>query len=363
MSADRVISIDVRPVDVPLNDPFVISLGALSVASSAFVRVTLSDGTRGYGEIAPFAPLTGETRDGGAAAALEMASALVGVHASEWSSIATALAASHPRQPAARAGVECALADAAARSRGVTLFEHLGAADVRPRTTDITLPMLAESRVDALAEGWYGRGFRVFKLKVAVEPDPEARREERQAGRFRDVSFVLDANQGFDEPAATAFVRALSPWRGRIAMIEQPVHRDDLAGMASLRAAGLVPVAADESVFTLADAHRVIAGRAADIVNLKIMKCGLAETIAIARAVRAAGLRLMIGGMMETRLGMSFSFAVALGLGGIEFLDLDTPLLMQTDPLEGGYRYDGPRMEPWTGTGVGMIPAGVFPAG
>jgi hypothetical protein len=61
--------------------------------------------------------------------------------------------------------------------------------------------------------------------------------------------------------------------------------------------------------------------------------------------------------MMETRLGMSFSFALALGLGGIDHLDLDTPLLLAEDPLAGGYAYDGPRLRVWREAGVGMVPA------
>jgi o-succinylbenzoate synthase len=353
--------VDVAPVDVPLVDPFVISRGAISVAQCAFVRVTLDDGSEGYGEIAPFAALTGETRDGSAEAARHMGAGLVGERASRWEAVAAALAASDTGQPAARAGIECALVDALARSQGVTLFDYLGGADVRARTTDITLPILAEDRIDALAASWYDRGFRVFKLKVGTDADTDARRVERLARRFADVSFILDANQGFDAAQAIAFVRSLDTLAPRIAMIEQPVPREDLDAMVAVRSASPVAIAADESVFTLADAERVIAAGAADIVNLKIMKSGFAQTLAIARAVRAAGLRLMIGGMMETRLGMAFSYAVVLGLGGIGFLDLDTPLLLAADPLHGGYSYDGPTLSPWREPGVGAVPRDVFP--
>ena len=61
--------------------------------------------------------------------------------------------------------------------------------------------------------------------------------------------------------------------------------------------------------------------------------------------------------MVETRLGMSFSLAMALGFGGIEHFDLDTPLLLGDDPVRGGYRYEGPRMIPWHEPGVGAVPA------
>ncbi len=360
MKHDRVVSVDVLPVDVPLVDPFVISRGALSCAECAFVRVTLADGSRGYGESAPFAALTGETRDGSVAAAREMGAALAGEPASRWEAIAGHLSRSYPGEPAARAGIECALVDACARARGIPLFEYLGGLDVRERTTDITIPILDETRIDELAARWYGRGFRVFKLKVGTDPDGDARRLERLAGRFQDAAFILDANQGFDAVQAVSFARSLAPWRDRIHMIEQPVPREDLDGLASVRRSSPVPVAADEAVFSLADARRVIDAGAADIVNLKIMKSGFAETLAIARVVRGAGVRLMIGGMMETRLAMAFSYSVVLGVGGIEFLDLDTPLLLASDPHAGGFAYDGPRLALWREPGVGATPRGVF---
>jgi hypothetical protein len=64
----------------------------------------------------------------------------------------------------------------------------------------------------------------------------------------------------------------------------------------------------------------------------------------------------MIGGMMESRLAMSFSWSLALATGWIDYFDLDTPLLMADDPLEGGYGYRGPMLTLWTEPGVGIRP-------
>jgi len=82
------------------------------------------------------------------------------------------------------------------------------------------------------------------------------------------------------------------------------------------------------------------------------MKSGLLDAMDIVAYARAYGLRLMIGGMVETRIAMGCSFGLALGLGGFDVLDLDTPLLLAADPVKGGYRYDGPRLLPWTGAGL-----------
>jgi len=353
---DVITAVAVWPVDVPLTDRFVIARGALARAEVGFVRVRVAGGVVGFGEIAPFEALTGETRDASLEVARRLGTAIVGSRASEWPALGSTLAALAPGEPAARTGIESAVVDALARLRGQPLYRFFGGADVRPRETDITIPILDEARVDQLAAQWHVRGFRTFKLKVGGDVDADVGRVARLAKRFADVSFVLDANQGFDRAQAHAFVRGVAGMKSRIRLIEQPLARDDLEGMAGLRAERVAPIAADESVFTLDDARAVIAAGAADCVNLKIMKSGLAETIAIAGAVRTAGLDLMVGGMMETRLAMSFSLALALGLGGVTHLDLDTPLLMDADPHEGGYGYEGPNLTVWNGPGIDLKP-------
>jgi L-alanine-DL-glutamate epimerase-like enolase superfamily enzyme len=139
-----------------------------------------------------------------------------------------------------------------------------------------------------------------------------------------------------------------------MALLEQPVVRDDLDSMAAIRRDTGIPVAADESVRSLADAREVVARGAADYINIKIMKTGVAEAIEIASFTKASGLKLMIGGMLETRISMGCSFSLILGLGGFEVLDLDTPLLLVSDPVTGGYRYEGSRLQPWSGPGLAM---------
>jgi len=141
-----------------------------------------------------------------------------------------------------------------------------------------------------------------------------------------------------------------------ILLFEQPVPKDDLMRMAQIRKATRIPIAADESVSTAQEALAVIRAGAADIINIKIMKSGVIEALKIAAIARAAGIKLMLGGMVETRLAMSCSLAIAIGIGGVDILDLDTPLLLSEDPLEGGYRYAGPTMSVWSEPGLGMRP-------
>ena len=87
---------------------------------------------------------------------------------------------------------------------------------------------------------------------------------------------------------------------------------------------------------------RIVAEGLADVINIKLAKCGVAAALEIASIARGAGLGLMIGGMVETRIAIGFSACFAAGLGGFEWIDLDTPLLLADDPVRGGYLADGP---------------------
>ena len=157
--------------------------------------------------------------------------------------------------------------------------------------------------------------------------------------------------------AVLAFAQGVKRFGGSMVLLEQPVVRDDLDSMAAIRRETGIPVAADESVRSLGDAHEVVARGAADYINIKIMKTGVAEAIEIASFTKASGLKLMIGGMLETRIAMGCSFSLVLGLGGFDVLDLDTPLLLVNDPVTGGYRYEDSRLQPWAGPGLDMTAA------
>ena len=89
-------------------------------------------------------------------------------------------------------------------------------------------------------------------------------------------------------------------------------------------------------------------------MNLKIVKLGgILESLAIGRRARAAGLHVMVGGMVETRLGMSTGACLAACFDET-FTDLDTAWLLASDPFTGGYQAEGEVYEVGGGTGHGV---------
>jgi L-alanine-DL-glutamate epimerase-like enolase superfamily enzyme len=225
---------------------------------------------------------------------------------------------------------------------------------VRARETDITIPIADLDKTVALARGWYAKGFRLFKMKVGKDVESDIRRLESVHRALPGISFIGDGNQGFSHKECMRFTQGVTACGGTMVLLEQPVVREDLDSMAAIRRETGIPVAADESVRSLADAQEVVAHKAADYINIKTMKTGVAEAVEIASFTKASGLKLMIGGMVETRIAMGCSFSLVLGLGGFNILDLDTPLLLAGDPVTDGYRYEGSHLQPWSGPGLDM---------
>ncbi|HET8722368.1 MAG TPA: dipeptide epimerase [Nitrospira sp.] len=341
-------------MDVALTDPFVVATGTRTVAENLFIRVTLSDGSRGYGETAPFPEVGGETRAASLAAVRRLGRTMLGHPADQFKNIAQRLREQAPDQPAARCGLETALLDAHCHGHGLPMWMLWGGADLREHETDITIPIETPAKTLALVRSWHAKGFRLFKMKVGKDVDSDVRRLEAVHREFPGVSFIGDGNQGFSRDECLAFVRGVVRFGGRLRLLEQPLVREDLDGLAAIRRQTGIPVAADESVRSLMDAKQVVAQQAADYVNIKIMKTGVMEAHEIALFALASGLKLMVGGMVETRIAMGCSFSLVLGVKGFELLDLDTPLLLNSDPVTGGYRYNGPYLIPWREPGLGL---------
>jgi L-alanine-DL-glutamate epimerase-like enolase superfamily enzyme len=208
-----------------------------------------------------------------------------------------------------------------------------------------------------LATEWWARGFRSFKVKVGKDLDADLRALEAMHRAAPAATFRPDANAGFSREQALAYANGAQKLGAALECFEQPCGAEDLEGMAAVAEALTIPVIADESVKRVGDLERVLRAKAADGVNLKIAKSGgLLRAREVGALARAHGMPLMVGGMVETRLGMTAATHLAASLGGAEFPDLDTAWLLREDPFEGGYQADGPRYTLPDSPGLGLRP-------
>jgi muconate cycloisomerase len=156
------------------------------------------------------------------------------------------------------------------------------------------------------------------------------------------VAIRCDANQAWTPRAAVTAIRRLEEWG--IAMIEQPVPADDIEGLAEVRAAVQVPVAADESVASPAEALRLIRAKAADIFSIKTTKLGgLLPSKKTAAVVEAAGGALFINSMIE--LGVSVAASLHFAVTCRDLCSVGHALTsvrrLQDDILQDPIRYAG----------------------
>jgi len=346
--ASTITQIDIQPLDLPLSEPFAISGGAPNVAQNVLVRVTLADGTVGLGEAAPFPAVSGETQASTLLALNDARPRLLGQDVRALRHLAATLAEVCPDEPAARAGCELGLLDALLRQHHLPMWSFFGG-QTKTLVSDLTITAGDTAHAIAATQAALLRGFSTLKIKVgagSVAADAERviaiqRQTQARGGTGASVQLVLDANGGYSADQALLLLAELAAAHVPIALFEQPVARADRLGLLEVARLSAVPICADESARTAADVLWLVQSRVVRAINLKLMKSGLFETLAMYEIARSAGLQLMIGGMVEGPLAMAAAAHMAAGLGGFSFVDLDTALFVASHPFQAtGLQHD-----------------------
>lgn len=207
----------------------------------------------------------------------------------------------------ARAAVEMAAWDLAARADGVSLSRKLGGTRDRvPVGVSVGLKATDEALHEQVA-GFVADGYSRIKIKIKPGRDVEMLRGLRD--RFPDTPFMADANSAYtlaDLPRLQA-LDALD-----LMMIEQPLRHDDILHHARLQERLTTPVCLDESIESDDDAELALELGACRIINIKPGRVGgLASSRAIHDRMRTAGLAVWCGGMLESGVGRAHNVALA----------------------------------------------------
>ena len=355
-SPSSIVEVRATHLDIPLIEPFTIATGSQPVAHNVLVAIRLADGTRGYGEAAPFPAVTGESQESTLAALTELGGAICGADGRAWRALAWTLRQAQPGAAAARCALETAILDALMRQAGLPLWSFFGGCGTELET-DMTITAGSAVHAGRSARAIQERGIGTIKLKVGGNPDDDVARIIAVHAAVPGAPLILDGNCGYDPSSALELLAELRRRAIPVALFEQPTARDDWDGLRQVTREGGVPVAADETVATAADALRAAREGAVNCINIKLMKAGIVEALEIAAICRVAGIALMIGGMVESILAMTVSAHFAAGLGGFSFVDLDTPMFMAEQPFEGGFVQRGGHLSVAdSGPGHGVIP-------
>ncbi|ODR80223.1 dipeptide epimerase [Haladaptatus sp. W1] len=347
----EIVAMSVEPLDLPLAEPFEISLGTQHEASNVLVTVETADGTTGYGDGSPLPPVTGETQAIAIEAAQAMASIVEGCLTSNYRPIIQAVRQTFPKTPSATFAVETAILDAYCREHEIPLSELFGSTP-RPVETDMTIPLLPQSEATKRATSAANSGYEHLKIKTGNDVSEDVERVSAIHDAVPDAALKIDANQGWTPKETAWFADRVADRGVHLELIEQPVPATDVTGLADTRRRVDVPIAADETVFTPEDAIRVVTEDAADIINVKLGKSGPLATADIIAIAQGADTDLMIGCMLESAIGIHTSAHIVAGTDAFSYVDLDGNRLLAEDIIPTS---DGPIHE-IAGPGHGVTP-------
>ena len=306
----------------PIAGSFTISRGSRTEA--VVVTATISDGSvTGRGECVPY-PRYGETVEGVADFIREQAP-LIGAGIGRDALL--------ERMPAgaARNAIDCALWDFEAKRSGRRAWELAGIAPPPPVTTCYTLSLGPPESMHAAAAKAAARPL----LKVKLGGDGDGERIAAVRAGAPQSRIVIDANEAW-RPHNLAENLASCEKAG-VELIEQPLPAGEDAALAGVSSPILI--CADESLHDRAGLAALASRYGA--INIKLDKAGgLTEALLLSREARAAGLKLMVGCMLSTSLGVAPAFLAA---QGAEWVDLDGPLLLARDRPD-GFVFDKGRM-------------------
>ena len=342
---------------VPLKTPFKTALRSVDQVEDIVVMVNTDSGHVGYGEAPATAVITGDTH-GSIIEAIRhyISPRLVGHEIADLNHLTHLIQGAMEKNSSAKASVEIAIYDLWGQLYNAPLYRLLGGGDP-VITTDITISVDYIDKMVADSMAAVERGFESLKIKVGKDIGVDIERVKAIYAAVEGRALLrLDANQGWTAKQAVYALQTLEDAGVRLELVEQPVKAHDLDGMKYITERVPTPVMADESVFGPMEVIELIRMRAADIVNIKLMKTGgLSNAIRIADIAAIYGVDCMIGCMLEGSISVAAAVHLAVAKShAITKIDLDGPSLCAFNPVDGGVLFNDSEISVTDAPGLGI---------
>lgn len=331
--------IQTQEAAVPLKRPFKTALRSVTTAQTIIVKVVTNDGRTGYGEAAPTPVITGDTLPS-IKEAIEnvIGPKIIGRQLADSEDIKAVIEQSMVHNSSPKAALNIAVNDLIAQSYGVPMYQLLGG-HADKIMTDYTVSVGTIDDMIAQAQELIAKGFTTLKIKVGDDSEESDLKKivaiRKSVGP--DIKIRLDANQGWHPKQAVTVINRMQDLNLNIELVEQPVKAIDFDGLAYVTANTTTMIMADESIFSVADAARIIKMHGCDIINLKLMKAGgIDNAVKINTLAEAAGIPCMVGSMIESSVSVTAAAHLAAAKRNIKYVDLDASMMFSSNPVSGG---------------------------
>ncbi|MGQ9689106.1 MAG: mandelate racemase/muconate lactonizing enzyme family protein [Desulfobaccales bacterium] len=353
--------LDIWHLNCKFRYPFKHKLAIHTGSDNLVVRLTTAEGISGYGEGIPRDYVTGESLGAGLDILKEkLGPALLGFQVDSPIFLLPSLSqlmetfAAEP-SPAVFCALETALLDAAGRSWKQSLSSLLGPIVAAQIIYSAVLPLAGGPHLRQFFQLVRAQGMRFVKLKVGEDNDLETLSQARQE-LGPEVDLRVDANGAWSASEAIARLREMAVFR--LSAVEQPVPKDDFEGLRQVQEAVDIPIMADESLCTLADAENLIRLRACRMFNIRLSKVGgLTAARGIKERADAAGIRCQLGCHVgETSILAAAGRHFAFTHGPLAYVEGSfAPYLLTRDPVQKPVAFgNGGVGLPLPGAGLGI---------
>jgi len=338
----KIQNIRTKPLTAPLKTPFVTSLRRVDTLEDLVVMIECDDGSIGYGEGAPTPVITGETMGSMVATIAYITPHIIDKEIEDFDTIIHLIHTLILKNTTAKAALEMALYDLKAKSQKRPLYHMLGGTKTQ-FSTDITISMGEIDKMIADCHTAVALGYDTLKIKIGDNP---AKDVERVLAIYQaldtNIKLRLDANQGWSAKESVILLHALEKQNIIAEFIEQPVAADDIEGLKYIKERVQTPLLADESIFSIKDAQRLLEMQAIDYVNIKLAKtAGITQALKLADLSQSFGVKCMIGCMLEGPISVAAGVHVASAKADIiTMLDLDAVSLLASHPVHTDIVFD-----------------------
>lgn len=336
----KIKDIEIFYFDIPMVKPFRIAIGTMEGAKDVLIKINTDHGIVGIGEACPFPPITGETQETNIAVAKALREVLIGKDPLAIEGILKGFGTFTHTNPSIIAAFDMALYDILGKVAGLPLYRILGG-DRNSFETDLTVDLDTPKKMAEMAQDVINKGYKIIKIKVGQDPSLDIERLEaiRSAVGYK-YQIRIDANQGWTVPQAIEALKKMEKFD--IQFCEQPVSAWNIDGMRIVRNESPIPIMADESLFSPNDAIKLIKSESCEYFNIKLMKSGgIRNAIKISNIAESAGIRCMVGCMLETKVALTAASHFVASSRNVIFADLDSDSSHAVFPVIDGIKVEG----------------------
>ena len=314
----KITHVEAIPVRVPRPQPFQSSLGTHQASENAVVLIHTDAGLTGIGE----ASSIWDRRGRGESEAINglLADVLCGLDPRRIREIADRMDQLLHRSFPAKAGIEMALYDLVGKACDVPVYQLLGG-QVRDRVLlSHSLSMGDPEAIAAQAQSLVAQGYKTLKAKIGRDLRADLAVLAAVRGAIgNEIVLRVDANMGWSSAKeAVRSIEAISDFD--LELVEQPLAADDLEGLRFVRERVSLPIMADESVWTPADALNCVRHQAVDVFNVYVSEAGgLGAAARIFAIAEAARLPCIIGSMPELGIGTAAQAHLAFAMPNLGY--------------------------------------------